>query len=197
MQRKQNSIRACLCDSTTCSFSISAFQLVRILGALHERGIIYRDLKASNVILEPNGRLQLIDFGFAKYIGMRGRTRSFCGTLHAMPPEVLANGRRWRFFSDDVVNYGGTYKSSQSGFEDHLEMRSGGNIGSPHHQTDTPCSSLHSVPSAGTSLSNITTYEDLLPQSLVVRCDESTGGVSGTSSPAAGSTKINLPTPGT
>lgn len=69
-------------------------ELVRILGALHERGVIYRDLKASNIIVEHRtGRLVLIDFGFAKYIGFKGKTRSYCGTLHAMPPEVLSKGR--------------------------------------------------------------------------------------------------------
>lgn len=46
-------------------------QIIQILGALHERGFVYRDLKASNIVLEPNGRLTLLDFGFAKYIGAR------------------------------------------------------------------------------------------------------------------------------
>eukprot|EP00929_Paragymnodinium_shiwhaense_P018708 TRINITY_DN1298_c2_g1_i1.p1 TRINITY_DN1298_c2_g1~~TRINITY_DN1298_c2_g1_i1.p1 ORF type:complete len:352 (+),score=90.50 TRINITY_DN1298_c2_g1_i1:70-1125(+) len=70
-------------------------ELVQTLAALHDRGIIYRDLKASNVMLDRgSGRLRLVDFGFAKLLEgppeephLR-RTASVCGTFHAMSPEV-------------------------------------------------------------------------------------------------------------
>lgn len=43
-----------------------ARQLVQVLSYLHAHGVIYRDLKPGNVILQPDGRLVLIDFGSAR-----------------------------------------------------------------------------------------------------------------------------------
>eukprot|EP00922_Rhytidocystis_sp_ex-Travisia-forbesii_P071278 GHVS01106389.1.p1 GENE.GHVS01106389.1~~GHVS01106389.1.p1 ORF type:complete len:379 (-),score=13.92 GHVS01106389.1:305-1441(-) len=64
-------------------------QLVDVLGALHKRGYIYRDLKASNVTLDGSGSVTLVDLGFIKNIGnMSARTYSYCGTYHAMAPEL-------------------------------------------------------------------------------------------------------------
>jgi len=63
-------------------------QLCIIFRYVHANGYIYRDLKASNVILNTDGRVKLIDFGFSKKID-KGRTYSFCGTIHAMAPEFF------------------------------------------------------------------------------------------------------------
>ena len=45
------------------------FYIAEILVAienLHERNIIYRDLKPDNVVIDNDGHCQLIDFGMAK-----------------------------------------------------------------------------------------------------------------------------------
>ncbi|PHJ23669.1 agc kinase [Cystoisospora suis] len=67
-------------------------ELVLILEALHARGILYRDLQASNILLSHDGRLKLVDFGLSKDLSTSRlkRTRSYCGTLHAMAPEMMA-----------------------------------------------------------------------------------------------------------
>ncbi|MBI2762122.1 MAG: protein kinase [Chloroflexi bacterium] len=43
--------------------------LARILGHVHERGFVYRDLKSPNVIVARDGRLSLIDFDMAQRAG--------------------------------------------------------------------------------------------------------------------------------
>jgi serine/threonine protein kinase len=47
-------------------------------------GVIYRDLKMENMMLDARGFLKLVDFGFAKYIGREGRTNTLCGTPEYM-----------------------------------------------------------------------------------------------------------------
>ena len=58
--------------------------LIDIIEHLHERNIIYRDLKPENVMVDHQGYLKLIDFGTAKIIN--GRTYTVIGTPHYMSP---------------------------------------------------------------------------------------------------------------
>merc|ERR1712232_190222 len=67
---------------------------------LHEKRIVYRDVKLENVMLDQQGYVKLVDFGTAKKLD-EGVTRTFTiiGTLLYMAPEVM-QGRGYGYGAD-------------------------------------------------------------------------------------------------
>ncbi len=76
-------------------------QIADALAHAHQRGVIHRDLKSANVVITPEGRVKVLDFGLAKRLREQEleqatRTRmslteagAVVGTLSYLPPEVL------------------------------------------------------------------------------------------------------------
>ena len=56
---------------------------------LHDRQIVYRDLKPENLLLDSVGYLKVIDFGFAKEVA--SKTWTLCGTPEYLAPEIILN----------------------------------------------------------------------------------------------------------
>lgn len=63
-----------------------ADEICDVLGYLHGKGLIYRDMKPSNVMIEPGGDVKLIDFGIAKVFKPTERGTQI-GTPGYAPPE--------------------------------------------------------------------------------------------------------------
>ncbi|CAD8164851.1 unnamed protein product [Paramecium pentaurelia] len=69
---------------------IYAAEITLALEALHKQGIIFRDLKPENVVLDKDGHAHLTDFGLSKQgIDEEMINQSFCGTLAYLAPEML------------------------------------------------------------------------------------------------------------
>jgi protein kinase X len=72
------------------SIDASRFYTAEILLAfqyLHDRNIVYRDLKPENLLLDSEGHIKITDFGFAKIV--ESRTWTLCGTPEYLAPEII------------------------------------------------------------------------------------------------------------
>jgi serine/threonine protein kinase/Flp pilus assembly protein TadD len=64
-------------------------QIARGLKAAHDKGIVHRDIKSENIMLDASGNCKIMDFGLAKLTSGAGLTRTgtSLGTLSYMSPE--------------------------------------------------------------------------------------------------------------
>ncbi|XP_053222345.1 ribosomal protein S6 kinase-related protein [Podarcis raffonei] len=103
-----------------------ATELVLVLGYLHNLGIVHRDVKMENILLDEQGHLKLTDFGLSRHLPWGERAYTICGTLQYMAPEVLSGGpyaHAADWWSMGVLLYGlATGKFPVAPEKDHVSM---------------------------------------------------------------------------
>jgi serine/threonine protein kinase/tetratricopeptide (TPR) repeat protein len=83
-----------------------AGQIAGALQEAHSNGIIHRDIKADNIMVNAKGQVKVMDFGLAKLKGTLRltRTTSTVGTLAYMAPELMQGGEA--DMRSDIFSYG-------------------------------------------------------------------------------------------
>uniref|UniRef100_A0A4W5Q3L5 Ribosomal protein S6 kinase n=1 Tax=Hucho hucho TaxID=62062 RepID=A0A4W5Q3L5_9TELE len=67
-------------------------EIVLALEHLHQLGVVYRDLKLENILMDSSGHIVLTDFGLSKEFDELERAYSVCGTIEYMAPEIAEGG---------------------------------------------------------------------------------------------------------
>ncbi|XP_028918138.1 testis-specific serine/threonine-protein kinase 5-like [Ornithorhynchus anatinus] len=99
-------------------------QLVSAVAHCHSTGIVHRDLKCENILLDECGFLKLTDFGFASRSARKNSLLStFCGSVAYTAPEILMskkyNGERADLWSLGVILY--AMVTGKLPFKEHLQ----------------------------------------------------------------------------
>ncbi|MFP4497515.1 MAG: serine/threonine protein kinase [Vulcanimicrobiota bacterium] len=82
-------------------------QICDLLDFLHENGIIYRDLKPGNIMIDANDQVYLVDFGIARFFqGGKARDTVIIGTPGFASPEHYGRGETDQ--RSDIYSLGAT-----------------------------------------------------------------------------------------
>ena len=74
---------------------------------MHEKNVVYRNLKLENILLQEDGYIQLSDFGLSAVLRGDARSMSMSGTVTYLAPEVLegSHDRRVDLWAVDVLAF--------------------------------------------------------------------------------------------
>ena len=103
-------------------------QLIDALIYCHKKGVVHRDIKLDNILLDHLGNLKLCDFGVSRVVKPGERLRDQCGTPAYIAPEVLINqgydGKKSDTWSCGVVLYAMLYGTVPFKGQDMNELHS-------------------------------------------------------------------------
>lgn len=104
--------RAPTLDEQIVTVAETIQEVARATDVAHQRGIVHRDLKPGNIMITPEGRPVIMDFGLALSLGGEGekltRTGELFGSPSYMSPEQLSAGRVQVDARTDVYSLGVT-----------------------------------------------------------------------------------------
>lgn len=66
-------------------------QIIMAVGYLHSKGIMHRDLKLENIMVDHTGYIKIIDYGLAKILIGDMVSKTFCGTPEYLAPEMVTH----------------------------------------------------------------------------------------------------------
>ena len=73
-------------ESQACKFF---WQILSAIDHMHQCGIVHRDVKPDNILIDEEGNLKIIDFGLGNLYTKPSRLKTPCGSPCYAPPEVL------------------------------------------------------------------------------------------------------------
>lgn len=103
--------------------AVHAAEITTVLIYLHKQGVLYRDLKPENLLVDKEGHLRVIDLGLAKQnMKPNDLTSTFCGTPEYMAPEIIK--KEGYCFSSDWYALGCLIYEMLTGFPPHFHQNS-------------------------------------------------------------------------
>lgn len=95
-------------------------KVARALAAAHDAGILHRDVKPANILVDQHGEPRLVDFGLARFEESDGLTPLtgtgvVLGTVGTMAPEVVQGGGRKATRASDIFSLGAVLHEGLAG----------------------------------------------------------------------------------
>jgi len=83
-----------------------ASEIILALETLHQKNIVYRDLKLENILIDGHGHIRLTDFGLSHKMPKDGNIHSFSGTAAYIAPEIISDAGEGHGKSVDWWSFG-------------------------------------------------------------------------------------------
>jgi len=81
-------------------------QIIDAIEYSHEQGVIHRDIKLENILMDSKGKVSVLDFGLCDLVESRESLSSkFCGSLDYVAPEVVSS-KQYNGYKVDVYSLG-------------------------------------------------------------------------------------------